>query len=156
MLLLSNVCTFFILFSTELTLSLFIIKLKFTWKMFFIWIFIWNLVVTAWKNLPLSNLLVLWRIYFKWQSRTFLEPSLLGLCCYWFMRMVSVEFCCVQSLQEFSLLFYRHSLPAALLSLVLGLHSCGVFWLPGTILWYCGVIFFLSACSLCNNICLEL
>lgn len=98
MLLLSNVCTFFILFSTELTLSLFIIKLKFTWKMFFIWIFIWNLVVTAWKNLPLWNLLVLWRIYFKWQSRTFLEPSLLGLCCYWFMRMVSVEFCCVQVL----------------------------------------------------------
>lgn len=44
------------------------------------------------------------------------------------------------SLQGFSLLFYRYSLSATLLSLILGLHSGGMFWLFGTILWYCGII----------------
>lgn len=84
----------------------------------------------------------------------FFKLSISGLYCYWFIRTITLEFCCAQVLTGF-FLFCRYSLSATLLSLILGLHSDGMFWLFGTILWYCGIICFLWACSLCNNICLS-
>lgn len=35
-------------------------------------------------------------MYFKWGSCAFFKPSLSGVCCCWFIRRVTVEFCCIQ------------------------------------------------------------